>query len=483
MFREQLHTAFDNISPSPELLDRVSAMMSEEVNKKKAPLKLNVVKYGGIAAALVLAAGGTFLVLNNQNGGIKTSETANTKIVAGATENFAADEKKASQDSYSAQSEEAYYAAAESTTAESVMPVTTSAVEVQTERAGEETKSMGIVPFSTTAMAYDVPEAEENFEANIAGNASDAPTEMKNTADEKRADNAAEIEAVPVVDGENFDDACASDSATVDSCENTIPIVPSAMKPDEEAEKEARCEDDSVSPAGDSADEVPADDDADVGNGNGGAPAAAPTAEEDAVTESAADPATGMLCTDPFLDLRTWSLTIPDQLYDLADGLRTVSDDGEVVFGEKWSEYVHAVMSANKPTTIEDELNIYTFMKYFNIPVEDARKALYNAADTKTGVPGITLTREEADIILTMDIEKITAAFANPYAIVKGTAIYSPKWLLEHSFDDYRAAGITKDDIREKYGLISTMADNFSDAVIGKDAQTALNKKLDEYLK
>ena len=122
-------------------------------------------------------------------------------------------------------------------------------------------------------------------------------------------------------------------------------------------------------------------------------------------------------------------------------------------------------------------------MKYFNSPVEDARKALYNAADTKTGVPGITLTREEADIILTMDIDRITAVFANPYAIVKGTAIYSPKWLLEHSFDDYRAAGITKDDIREKYGLISTMADNFSDAVIGKDAQTALNKKLDEYLK
>ena len=34
MFKEQLHSSFDEISPSPELLDRISAMMNEEVNRQ-----------------------------------------------------------------------------------------------------------------------------------------------------------------------------------------------------------------------------------------------------------------------------------------------------------------------------------------------------------------------------------------------------------------------------------------------------------------
>ena len=63
MFKEQLHKSFDSISPSPELLDRISEMMSEEVNKKKPPLRLQAAKYGGIAAALLLAAGGAYAAI------------------------------------------------------------------------------------------------------------------------------------------------------------------------------------------------------------------------------------------------------------------------------------------------------------------------------------------------------------------------------------------------------------------------------------
>ena len=87
MFKEQLHKSFDAISPSPELLDRISAMMSEEAAHPKPSIKMTAVKYGGIAAALALAAGGTFLVLRNANGGIAT-----TDMLTGAvpTETFAA---------------------------------------------------------------------------------------------------------------------------------------------------------------------------------------------------------------------------------------------------------------------------------------------------------------------------------------------------------------------------------------------------------
>ena len=76
MYREQLHETFDKISPSPELLDRISAMMSEEVNRKKPSIRMNAVRYAGIAAAVVIAAGGTLALVQSQNGGtLKTAVT------------------------------------------------------------------------------------------------------------------------------------------------------------------------------------------------------------------------------------------------------------------------------------------------------------------------------------------------------------------------------------------------------------------------
>ncbi len=419
MFREELHTAFDNISPSPELLDRVSAMMNEEVRRKKAPLKLNVVKYGGIAAALALAAGGTFLVLNNQNGGIKTSETADMAIRA---ENAAITAAKDDYRGLAGAEEQAHTYTIVQNAANTSAENDENACE--SENAGEapaETQAMGI-------MASQPEKADsDNTENESADNAAADQDEKKDAASEqKNAVAPAAADAVPAAD-------------------NGV-----SAAGEEGSEK---------------SDEAPA----------------APAVADERSAESAVNPATGIMALDPFHDLRSWSLSIPDQLLDLVEGVRTVSDD-ETIYGEKWREYVNAVMYTNGTTTIEDELNIYTFIKYFNVPIEEARKALYNAADTKTGVPNITLTREEADIILTMDVEKITAVFANPYAIVKGKNIYSPAWLIERSYDDYRAAGITKDDIREKYGLISAMADTFSDAVIDKDIQAELNKKLEEYL-
>ena len=96
MFKEQLNMSFDSIRPAPELLDRISAMMSEEVNRKKPPLQMHAVKYAGIAAAVALAAGGTLLIVNNNNSGIGTSgssiaaEAAET-MSAGPTADAAAD--------------------------------------------------------------------------------------------------------------------------------------------------------------------------------------------------------------------------------------------------------------------------------------------------------------------------------------------------------------------------------------------------------
>ncbi len=57
-FREKLHNDLDRISPSDELLSRVSQMMAEEAEKPKQPIYLNVAKWGAMAAAVCLIAVG-----------------------------------------------------------------------------------------------------------------------------------------------------------------------------------------------------------------------------------------------------------------------------------------------------------------------------------------------------------------------------------------------------------------------------------------
>lgn len=86
MFKEQLHESFDAISPSPELLDRISAMMSEEAARPKTSIKMNAVKYGGIAAALALAAGGTFAVMQHNGSIARTASAAPTEAADMAAE-------------------------------------------------------------------------------------------------------------------------------------------------------------------------------------------------------------------------------------------------------------------------------------------------------------------------------------------------------------------------------------------------------------
>ena len=57
-FREKLHNDLDGISPSDELLSKVSQMMAEEAKKPKQPIYLNVAKWGAMAAAVCLIAVG-----------------------------------------------------------------------------------------------------------------------------------------------------------------------------------------------------------------------------------------------------------------------------------------------------------------------------------------------------------------------------------------------------------------------------------------
>lgn len=90
MFREKLKKDLDGISPSDELLSKVSLMMAEEAEKPKQPIYLNVAKWGGMAAAVCLIAVGAVTFLGKGSDAIST-ETINLPAVTETGEAYGID--------------------------------------------------------------------------------------------------------------------------------------------------------------------------------------------------------------------------------------------------------------------------------------------------------------------------------------------------------------------------------------------------------
>ena len=199
MFREQLHESFDAISPSPELLDRISAMMSEEVSRPKPSIKMTAVKYGGIAAALALAAGGTVFVLNNANNGIgtvnKTSEAAMAEpVAAGAAMDETDGKAEAVPAAYGENA--AVGAAAEETAEAEAYAADANDVEISASDAdmAEDTESVNqmkimsddysLFAVTTTAAAPEVPTAPATTTSTARGNDANAAQDNKDYIEE-----------------------------------------------------------------------------------------------------------------------------------------------------------------------------------------------------------------------------------------------------------------------------------------------------------
>lgn len=88
MFREKLKRDLDGISPSDELLSKVSLMMAEEAEKPKQPIYLNVAKWGGMAAAVCLIAVGavTFLGKGSDGQEIATADASGYSLEAASAD-------------------------------------------------------------------------------------------------------------------------------------------------------------------------------------------------------------------------------------------------------------------------------------------------------------------------------------------------------------------------------------------------------------
>lgn len=90
-FREKLNNDLDGISPSDELLSKVSQMMAEEVKKPKQPLYLNVAKWGTMAAAVCLIAIGavSFFGKGSDSHDIATADASGYSLDAASADSGA----------------------------------------------------------------------------------------------------------------------------------------------------------------------------------------------------------------------------------------------------------------------------------------------------------------------------------------------------------------------------------------------------------
>ncbi len=98
-FREKLNNDLDGISPSDELLSKVSQMMAEEVKKPKQPLYLNVAKWGTMAAAVCLIAIGavSFFGKGSDSHDIATADASGYSLDAASADSENTTEEKAEE--------------------------------------------------------------------------------------------------------------------------------------------------------------------------------------------------------------------------------------------------------------------------------------------------------------------------------------------------------------------------------------------------
>lgn len=146
--------------------------------------------------------------------------------------------------------------------------------------------------------------------------------------------------------------------------------------------------------------------------------------------------------------------------------LMNLRDSSEVT---EWLEKDKLSSRQSVPSSIKDYVNIYSFITDFNITKEETETALkYYLEDPSQ------LNYEDLDIIYSGDIELITKTYASEYSIVVGDKIYSPEWVYTHSAEDYKAAGITAEDILSK-------VDSYSHILFTDEARLAFSEKLSAY--
>lgn len=94
------------------------------------------------------------------------------------------------------------------------------------------------------------------------------------------------------------------------------------------------------------------------------------------------------------------------------------------------------------------EYNMYTLIREFSIPREEIEKI---CEDYKKLFPEDEyLTKEQLDMLYNGTELEVYQYFANPHAVMVGKDAYPPKWMVQHTAEDYREVGITYDLLTAK---------------------------------
>lgn len=135
---------------------------------------------------------------------------------------------------------------------------------------------------------------------------------------------------------------------------------------------------------------------------------------------------------------------------------------------ENWID--NSSSSSSECTSVADLANLYSFVKHFNIPNETVREILVNLRNGSDD----DFSDEEIDLMISNDDAAVAEHFAADTAIVKGSDIYSLKWIYYHSPEDYAAAGITKNELEAALNMFAKL--NFTD-----EAEHAIEIKINSY--
>ncbi len=122
-------------------------------------------------------------------------------------------------------------------------------------------------------------------------------------------------------------------------------------------------------------------------------------------------------------------------------------------------------------TSVGEAANLYSCIKYFDIPDEKVREVLVarrNGSDDD-------FSDEEIDLLLSGDDVAVAEHFASDTAIRKEDNLYSLCWVYEHSIEDYIEAGITTDDIS---GVLAA----YDEVGLTSAAKSAITAKLNDYI-
>ena len=121
-------------------------------------------------------------------------------------------------------------------------------------------------------------------------------------------------------------------------------------------------------------------------------------------------------------------------------------------------------------TAIDEAANLYSFIRYFDVPDETVREILVGLRNGRED----DFTDEEIDLILSDDTEAVAAHFASETAIRKGDNLYSLYWIYSHPISDYISNGITPEDLESRVPY-------YNETPMSLEAKAAMKGKIEAY--